>query len=63
LEPNVVTAKAAMSIAPWDKVINSMYLLPSADLRSNSTTSLERGGVTDTRLPLCLDSSYILSKP
>jgi hypothetical protein len=55
LEPNVVTAKAAKSLAPWDKVINAIYLLPSADFRSNSTSSSERGGVTDI-LPLCLDS-------
>jgi hypothetical protein len=68
MEPHIVAAKAAMSLAPWDIVIQSLYLLPSADCRSNSTHSLERGGVTDTqdlgtRVPLCLDSINILSKP
>jgi hypothetical protein len=45
--PNVVTAKAARSLAPWDKVIQSLYLMPLAGFRSDSTSS-ERGGVTDT---------------
>jgi hypothetical protein len=45
LEPNVVSAKASKSLAPWDKVINAIYLLPSADFRSNSTRSSERGGL------------------
>jgi hypothetical protein len=44
VESNVVLAKAAKSLAPWDKVINAIYLLSSADFRSNSTRSLERGG-------------------
>jgi hypothetical protein len=47
-QPNTVAAKAAKSMGPWDKVIQSLYLLPMADFRSNSTSSLERGGVTDT---------------
>jgi hypothetical protein len=47
-QPSTVAAKAAKSIGPWDKVIQSLYLLPLADSRSNSTSSLERGGVTDT---------------
>ena len=47
-QPNMVAAKAAKSMGPWDKVIQSLYLLPMADFRSNSTSSLERGGVTDT---------------
>jgi hypothetical protein len=46
VEPNVVSAEAAKSLAPWDKVINTIYLLPSADFRSHSTRSSERGGVT-----------------
>ena len=48
LQPSTVAARAAKSMGPWDKVIQSLYLLPSADFRFNSTSSLERGGVTDT---------------
>ncbi|KAL7488574.1 hypothetical protein ACHAW6_014164 [Cyclotella cf. meneghiniana] len=43
-QPNMVAAQAAKSMGPWDKVIQSLYLLPMADFRSNSTSSLERGG-------------------
>jgi hypothetical protein len=46
--PNVVSAKAARSVAPWDKVIQSLYLMPLAGFRSDSAGSSERGGVTDT---------------
>jgi len=45
--PNVVTASAAKTLGPWDKVLQSIYLLPMASCRSNSTSSLEHGGVTD----------------
>jgi hypothetical protein len=47
-QPSTVAAKAAKSMGPWDMVIQSLYLLPMADFRSNYTRSLERGGVTDT---------------
>jgi hypothetical protein len=42
--PNVVTVSAAKTLGPWDKVVQSLYLLPMASCRSNSTSSLERGG-------------------
>jgi hypothetical protein len=46
--PNTLVAKAATTIGPWQRVIHSMYLMPMASFRSASTTSPERGGVTDT---------------
>jgi hypothetical protein len=47
-KPNTYVAKAATTVAPWQKVIHSMYLMPLASFRSASSTSPERGGVTDT---------------
>ena len=46
--PNVVSARAARSVAPWDKVIQSLYLMPLAVFHSDSIGSSERVGVTDT---------------
>jgi hypothetical protein len=46
--PNTYVAKAATTVAPWQRVIHSMYLMPLASFRSASNTSPERGGVTDT---------------
>ena len=43
--PNVVTASAAKTLGLWDKVVQSLYLLPMASYHSNSTSSLERGGL------------------
>jgi hypothetical protein len=45
---NTLVAAAARSIAPWDTIVNSMYLMPTALIQSNSTSSLNCGGVTDT---------------
>jgi hypothetical protein len=48
VKPNTYTAKAATTVAPWDRVIHSMYLMPMASFRSESSipsTSSDRGGV------------------
>ena len=50
-KPNTYTATAATTVAPWDRVIHAMYLMPMASFRSDSSTpstSSDRGGVTDT---------------
>ena len=46
-QPSTVAARAAKSLGPWEKVIQSLYLLPSADFRpdSNPTGTSERGGL------------------
>ena len=41
-------ARAAATMGPWDYILHMMYLQPLASSHSNSTRSLERGGVTDT---------------
>jgi hypothetical protein len=43
-----LVAAAAHTHGPWSKVVQSLYLMPLAFVRSNSRDSLERGGVTDT---------------
>ena len=46
-----LTARAASTIGPWDSIISQRYLSPMASCRTDSTSSSERGGVTDiTRL-------------
>ncbi|KAL7476148.1 hypothetical protein ACHAW6_002026 [Cyclotella cf. meneghiniana] len=46
--PNSITAKATRSSAPWNIVLQSLYLMPLAGFRSNSEDPSEHGGVTDT---------------
>jgi hypothetical protein len=50
LTPNVVTAKAAITIGPWQRVIHSMYPMPLASFRSDSANSSECGGFRYIRL-------------
>jgi hypothetical protein len=41
-------AAAAHTVGPWSAVVQSLYLMPLALVRSDSRNSPERGGVTDT---------------
>jgi hypothetical protein len=43
-----LVAAAAKTSASWSKVVQSMYLMPLSFVRSDSSQSPERGGVTDT---------------
>jgi hypothetical protein len=44
-QPKPIVAAAAHAIAPWSKVVQSLYLMPLALVRSYSRDSLERGGL------------------
>jgi hypothetical protein len=46
--PKPLVAAAAKTTASWSKVVQSMYLMPLSFVRSDSSLSPERGGVTDT---------------